>query len=115
MIAWFQDHSLKQNRICGYEFTTAKGDPFDFGRMKHHLLSGFVPRNVVINIVYATVTPQALVKFKVSATARVDNGPNYFIDRGPMVNLPPVGASTPHEMGLISNRRFNMTFRSKKL
>lgn len=43
------------------------------------------------------------VKFGVGAVTRVDDGPNYFVDRGPMANILPVGASNPQDMGLIAN------------
>jgi hypothetical protein len=32
--AWFRDHSLKQNRICGHEFIVAIGDPFYADRIR---------------------------------------------------------------------------------
>jgi hypothetical protein len=54
-----------------------------------------MPRNVTLNVVYAVVTPQFMVKFKAGAVARVDDGPNYFIDKGHLANPPPVGSNTP--------------------
>jgi hypothetical protein len=74
-----------------------------------------MPRNATLNIVYATVTPQLMVKFKTGAVVRVDNGPNYFIDKGHLANPPPAGSNTPHKMGLTPNRHLNMAFREKKL
>lgn len=62
-----------------------------------------MPRNATLNIVYGTVTLQMQVKFEVSAVAQVEDGLNYFFDRGPMANIPPIGASTPQDMGLIFN------------
>jgi hypothetical protein len=74
-----------------------------------------MPRNVTINIVYAIVTPQLMVKFKAGAVARVDKGPNYFIDNGHLANPPPIGSIAPQKMGLATNQHLNMAFREKKL
>jgi hypothetical protein len=43
-----------------------------------------------------TITPQLMVKVEVGAVSRVDDGPNYFIDNGHLVNPPPAGTNIPH-------------------
>lgn len=62
-----------------------------------------MPRNTCLNVVFATVTPQFQVKFEVGSIKRVDNGPTFFVDNGPMANPPPTGSMAPQSMGLTTN------------